>query len=120
MVAEAAAVLDDLAFVFCGVDPDITGDPRPVGVTDSLPDDISNSIYQENLDNALLKLYPLISSAYLLIFWYRAVLFFVFTKNSVQVIAFAVRNEKHANMSFIFRSNHISYGFEVLAVFPNP
>ena len=29
---------------FCGLEPDMTGEPRPVGVTDSLPEDSSKSI----------------------------------------------------------------------------
>ncbi len=49
--AEAVETVDDgvpandLALPLTGVEPDITGDvPRPVGVTDSLPEDISSSI----------------------------------------------------------------------------
>lgn len=50
MIEDAAD--EDFAFAFCGVAPDITGEePRPVGVTDSLPeDDISSSIWTVNMN----------------------------------------------------------------------
>lgn len=42
--AAGALTATDLELDFWGVVPDMTGEPLPVGVTDSLPDDISNSI----------------------------------------------------------------------------